>query len=531
MKLEPKSRRKHKRLIPYIRVPSPPHRNHGVEEMEAEDTPSMSPPPSMKLEPKSPHRHKRLIPYVSVPCRSSVRPANKRPANGDLAERSPKLSTKRRKFGSGQLVKDEVPRVESSTPRPRRTAIISAKRPPPQLPTPTTTSKRPKKEENKVFSLPRSITDTYLKSYEPLTITPPPTSLAVPRKLLRLAYGGSDQQFLQYIQPSTNPSNPGTVRRMVWPQIEMNPLMPSVAGHPGIVFASRHEILENPPWTAWCRCLESPKAMWCYLGEYESELCGQMSAEQFKDQPQKAKEAWAELLIKGKAFDVYVAMRARIALRKHNVFPLEPQALEDGKPETDEQVAERAKSLEDEEIKAIKRNKGRKVDSGDVIRAFSRGDEAIDIIRMRCVSYDHVFAQDLQRQFDNYDQLLEREKEKKAAEGKQGSSSKRKMQGVMRRGGKVKGKGKARDATRSDEESEDEEGEFEDDLQYESRASSSSSRPKRKSTKWDANTGGRVVVGRGDVEENDGNVEVLDLESDDDELPELTDSDSGADSD
>lgn len=271
--------------------------------------------------------------------------------------------------------------------------------------------------------------------------------------------------------------------------------------------------------------------MWCYLGEYESELCGQMSAEQFKDQPQKAKEAWAELLIKGKAFDVYVAMRARIALRKHNVFPLEPQALEDGKPETDEQVAERAKSLEDEEIKAIKRNKGRKVDSGDVIRAFSRGDEAIDVIRMRCVSYDHVFAQDLQRQFDNYDQLLEREKEKKAAEGKQGSSSKRKMQGVMRRGGKVKGKGKARDATRSDEESEDEEGEFEDDLQYESRASSSSSRPKRKSTKWDANTGGRVVVGRGDVEENDGNVEVLDLESDDDELPELTDSDSGADSD
>lgn len=273
--------------------------------------------------------------------------------------------------------------------------------------------------------------------------------------------------------------------------------------------------------------------MWCYLGEYESELCGQMSAEQFKDQPQKAKEAWAELLIKGKAFDVYVAMRARIALRKHNVFPLEPQALEDGKPETDEQVAERAKSLEDEEIKAIKRNKGRKVDSGDVIRAFSRGDEAIDVIRMRCVSYDHVFAQDLQRQFDNYDQLLEREKEKKAAEGKQGSSSKRKTKGVEK--GKGKGKGKARDVTPSDEESDvedEEEGKSEDDdLIYASRASSSSSRPKRKSTKWDANTGGRVVVGRGDVEENDGNVEVLDLESDDDELPELTDSDSGADSD
>lgn len=90
----------------------------------------------------------------------------------------------------------------------------------------------------------------------------------------------------------------------------------------------------------------------------------------------QAKEAWAELLIKGKAFDVYVAMRARIALRKHNIIPLERQVLvEDGKPETDEQVAVRSKSLEDDEIKAIKRNKGRKVESEDVIRAFSRGEE------------------------------------------------------------------------------------------------------------------------------------------------------------
>ena len=160
--------------------------------------------------------------------------------------------------------------------------------------------------------------------------------------------------------------------------------------------------------------------------------------------------------------------------------------------------------------------------------------QAIDIIRMRCVSYDHIFAQDLQRQFNNYDQLLEREREKAAeggGSGRQGPSLKRKRKGVMRKGEKVKGKGKgkARDATPSGGESEveDEEG---DDLEYASRASSSS-RPKRKSTKWDAKTGGRVVVGQ---EENDGGVEVLSdtgLESNDDELPELTDSDSGADTD
>ncbi|EDR00626.1 uncharacterized protein LACBIDRAFT_313094 [Laccaria bicolor S238N-H82] len=67
MKLEPKSPHKHKRLIPYVSVPSPPYQNRDVEEMEVEVTPSMSPPPNMKLEPKSPHRRKRLIPYVRVP--------------------------------------------------------------------------------------------------------------------------------------------------------------------------------------------------------------------------------------------------------------------------------------------------------------------------------------------------------------------------------------------------------------------------------------------------------------------------------
>ena len=68
-------------------------------------------------------------------------------------------------------------------------------------------------------------------------------------------------------------------------------------------------------------------------------------------------------------------MRARIALRKHNILPLERQILEDGKPETDELVAVRSKSLEDEEMKAIKHNKGLKVEPEDIIRAFSRGDE------------------------------------------------------------------------------------------------------------------------------------------------------------
>ena len=144
---------------PRTSTPPPLHQNHEsstLNEMEVEETPLMSPPPRMKLEPKSPR--KRLIPYVSVPPRQmSVRPANKRPANGDLAQKSPKLSTKRRKLGSGLPIKDEI---EPSTPRPRRTPLIAVKVCDPtfstllfqpdfsqhQLPTPTTMAKRPKKE-------------------------------------------------------------------------------------------------------------------------------------------------------------------------------------------------------------------------------------------------------------------------------------------------------------------------------------------------------------------------------------------------
>ena len=158
------------RMVPYVSfprqlstqprtsAPPPPHQNHEsstLDEMEVEETSLMSPPPNKKLEPKSPR--KTLIPYVSVPTRMSIHPANKRPANGDFAQRSPKLSMKRRKLGSGPLVKDEI---EPSTPRPRRTPLFAVKvcdhasfnlfiQPDfsqHQLPTPTTTSKFPKKE-------------------------------------------------------------------------------------------------------------------------------------------------------------------------------------------------------------------------------------------------------------------------------------------------------------------------------------------------------------------------------------------------
>ena len=121
----------------------------------------------------------------------------------------------------------------------------------------------------------------HLPSSPPLPISPPPLlDLLVPRKFLRLVYGGSDQHFLQYIPATKNPSGP-TKRNVVFPMLDMNPTMPIQPGHAGLVFASRHEILTNGPWTVFCKPPETGKALWLYLGEYTNVLCGKMTKEEF----------------------------------------------------------------------------------------------------------------------------------------------------------------------------------------------------------------------------------------------------------
>ncbi|KAF8957574.1 hypothetical protein BDZ97DRAFT_1762834 [Flammula alnicola] len=248
-----------------------------------------------------------------------------------------------------------------------------------------------------VFSLPQSVADMYLQGAKALEISPPPLDLEVPRKFLRLAYGGSDQHFLQFIQAGKNPSRTG-LRRLVWPMLDLNPSMPSSPGEPGLVFASRHEILSNPPWTVFCK-RSNAKALWLYLGEYENVLGGKMTAEQFRSQSKIVQREWANLLLTRKKYDVYVSMRARIALRIASIIPIADK--------------EEEEKLIQAEVQAVKDGKGRPVTEGDIISAFSKGDEAVDIIRMICIKYDHVFADDIKAKFSNYDAMLAAEKKKK----------------------------------------------------------------------------------------------------------------------
>ncbi|KDR75435.1 hypothetical protein GALMADRAFT_249491 [Galerina marginata CBS 339.88] len=234
-------------------------------------------------------------------------------------------------------------------------------------------------EQTREDATPSTLTDMakfYLKSSSTLTITPPPLDLDVPRAFLRVTYGGSDQHWLQFIPASRNPSGPHQ-RRIVFPKQELNPAMPTAPGEPGLIFASRHEILSNPPWMVFRKGPKAP-AVWRYLGEYECVLCGTMTAEQFKNLTPEIKREWAKALLTTKAFNVYVAMRARIALRKGGAIPLEDKEDEKRRVEV--------------EIEAIKRDKGQPVSVADIIAALSNNDEGIDIIRMTCVKYDHDFV-------------------------------------------------------------------------------------------------------------------------------------------
>ena len=130
------------------------------------------------------------------------------------------------------------------------------------------------------FMVQKYLPSTKAKNFP---ISPSPLKTEVPRAFLRDTFGGADQQFLQIFRKDKHPKG-AIVRRVVFPQFGLNPAMPSRPGQPGLVFASRHEILENPPWSVFRKRLSaSGKAAWLYLGDYESELMGKMSGKEFGD--------------------------------------------------------------------------------------------------------------------------------------------------------------------------------------------------------------------------------------------------------
>ncbi|KAJ3533682.1 hypothetical protein NMY22_g7235 [Coprinellus aureogranulatus] len=239
--------------------------------------------------------------------------------------------------------------------------------------------------EDAAFVLPPQVLASYLELAPPLHISPTPSALHVSRKFLADIYGGSSRVEAQHIIAFDNPSG-GNHRAFTFPPFELNPGMPLVPGYGGVIIAPRFDRKTGTPWGLFRRDIMGNTDTWLYMGEYEWTAVGQMSAEVFRGQTRKAKESWADELLKWKRniSDYYASMRARIALRKAGLLPVQDNS---------EFI------LVKQELSRIRAQVGHPIDRDDIIAAFERGDEMVDIDLLRCVSYDRTLALDIEAKF------------------------------------------------------------------------------------------------------------------------------------
>lgn len=205
------------------------------------------------------------------------------------------------------------------------------------------------------------------------------TPVRASRALIRIFYGGSDRQFLAHCNVDKSPfsrrASDNNQRHLVFIAPDVNLHMPTHPGDHGLIVASRHEILDDPPWSVFRRMGDIPP-LWEYLGEYRCEVAGSLSSAEFTSQRNEVrnilsclccafsvvlidrmqvKRAWAKLVNNSLRSDDYVSIRARIALRATK-RPLDATTIQ-------------------EEMDNIKERNGTDVNNEDIIAAFSRGEE------------------------------------------------------------------------------------------------------------------------------------------------------------
>ncbi|KAJ7573017.1 hypothetical protein C8J56DRAFT_1174121 [Mycena floridula] len=238
-----------------------------------------------------------------------------------------------------------------------------------------------KKLKSNACPLEPTLVEKYIDSAEVFKIDPPPPNeLYIPRKFIEKTYGGNGCHFVQYGLPELNPT-PGKGKRcMVFGKTKMNPYTPQKPGSPGLMFASRLELLdtEHGPWSVFGnRLLPKGVSRWEYLGGYTCELADEKV--DFNAQDKATQEEWVTHVFESQK-PAYVKMRRNIALRKHKCDPNDSDA--------------EKRFAEDEEAFPV--------DEEDIRRALKSGKEGIGLIVMTCVEYDHVFLNDIQKKLKTW---------------------------------------------------------------------------------------------------------------------------------
>ncbi|KAF8217406.1 hypothetical protein K438DRAFT_1924915 [Mycena galopus ATCC 62051] len=243
------------------------------------------------------------------------------------------------------------------------------------------------KDEDVKGALLRDVADIYLANLPELQIQPPAqANFYVSRRFLLDKFRVLNQTFLGYFKPTNDSEHR---RGAIFPQPGLNPFLPQAPGAAGLIFASRFEIIVDHelPWALFCKHKSAGgKIVWRYMGDYRNRHCGDLTAEQFKSQATAVKQQWGKLLIKSKMVEAYIAMRARIALRKAGVAFV------------------RGDANEIREMGEVTRKGGRPlpVEAKDIIDALGRGEEVIGIIRMECISYNHELVAEMARRHEDW---------------------------------------------------------------------------------------------------------------------------------
>ncbi|KDR69744.1 hypothetical protein GALMADRAFT_907545 [Galerina marginata CBS 339.88] len=286
------------------------------------------------------------------------------------------------KLPSSQEQPLKTPVTKSSRQKAPVTAIVTPPPTiyPPKLQTPISPSTwRPKshvedKKQVKAslkaeggFMLSSTTVSKHLGDASYFQIQPGPLPVQVSRKALTETYGLPGMGFLWTSKDKHH--------RFIIPQLAANPEMPRKPGQPGLLLSVRGEMCQNGPWTLFIHA-EGKKARMNYAGEYNCQTVAKMTKEEFATQQPGVKLTWGKKVAKSKRYPIYRELRARITLRKK--FRTEPTKAE----------------FEAEALLIKAKDYTSSITDIDVVEAFERGEEKINIVKLECVSYSHERAKD-----------------------------------------------------------------------------------------------------------------------------------------
>ncbi|KAM5530160.1 hypothetical protein V8D89_016162 [Ganoderma adspersum] len=264
------------------------------------------------------------------------------------------------------------------------------------------------------------------------------------REYISHLYGGNTQET--FPKPRDEMLKLHALNDWSFLSLDYNPHAPTKPGHSGLFFSSHRA---TPEWCAnriYRTIVRVMSGKWVYMGQYKMEAGLSLTAENWKQQKQTARQAWAEgILHAGWGWRNCV----RIWLRKQHGadYKIKKKDMRRGEANLERIYA----SLTEE----------------DIMGTYDRGEEEMGTYRMTCIGYEAEFVDVLVR---NMPAWIVFDKEVKAKRGEAKGKGKQARKGK----GKGPGTGSKRKPIEIDSESDSEE-DGGDDVEMEVKAGSDDS--------------------------------------------------------